>query len=174
MEFNEVLKARRSVRKYKQTPIPEDVMKRILMAARYAPSAENIQPWMFIVVRDEEIKREIATYSHGQKFIAEAPVIIVALGNLDESTSIIGGYMPSYPIDVAIAVEHIVLAAANEGLGTCWIGDFKEEKICSILNIPEEYHVVALTPIGYPSDEEKPRSGRKSLGDIVRYDRYSD
>lgn len=171
LELLEVLKSRRSIRKYKSKPIPDEVLKSIMNAARLAPSALNAQPWKFIVVRDEDLKIKL-TQACNKKWIAEAPVVIVACGFPDEADAYMGGYMNSYPVDVAIALDHMVLSATDLGLGSCWIGRFKEEKVKDLLEIPTDVKVVALIPLGYP-DEEPEHSGRKNLSEIVCYDKFS-
>ena len=101
----------------------------------------------------------------------EAPILIAACAKEDEAYGTMGGYMNSYPIDLGIALEHLILAAAEQGLGTCWIGAFKEQLVKDILSIPADVRVVALTPVGYPSGEASIRS-RKPLSEIVSYDKY--
>ena len=167
----EAIKTRRSIRKYKSTPVPESLLKDVLNAARLAPSADNSQPWKFVVVRDEQTKLRLANASNGQKFMAQAPVIIVACGIPDEAFPTVGGYMSSHVMDVSIAVDHLTLAAHSAALGTCWIAAFKEDKVREALGIPEDVRVVALTPLGYP-DEVPERSTRKNLEELIVYDRY--
>lgn len=171
MKVLEVIQKRRSVRKYKQDPIPEQALLRVLEAARLAPSGKNFQPWKFIIVKDKTLKEKLAQASAGQFFIAKAPLIIVGCGFPDNCYAHMGRYMKSWSVDVTIALEHLILQAQEEGLGTCWIGSFEEEEVKTILNVPEEVKVLALTPLGYP--EEIPRfRGRKSLDEIISYDRY--
>ena len=143
----------------------------MLEAARLAPSGKNLQPWKFIIVRDKELKNGLAHASAGQFFITEAPIIVVACGFPDDCYSQMGRYMKSWSVDVTIALEHLILQAHEDGLGTCWIGSFEEDEIKSILNIPEDVKVLALTPLGYP-EEAPPFRGRKSLNEIVSYDGY--
>ena len=173
MDFYEVIRTRRSIRSYKPDPIPEEVLTRVLDAARIAPSGSNRQPWKFIVVKDEELKRRIAKACHSQMFIAEAPVVIVACGyNIHYNR---GEYMGDFSmlVDVSIAFTHLILAARAEGLGTCWIGSFNNEEIKRILSIPEEVNVVAITPLGYPKDEEFREPGpRKPLSEIMSVDKF--
>ncbi len=171
MSVLKVIQERRSVRKYKKDPIPEDVLQRVLEAARLAPSGKNYQPWKFIVVQNEELKEKLAQASAEQFFMAEAPIIIVGCGFPDDSYSSMGRYMKSWPVDVTIALEHLILQATEEGLGTCWIGSFEEEEVKSTLNVPENVRVLALTPLGYP-DETVPYRGRKRLDEIVSYDGF--
>lgn len=168
--FNVILQ-RRSIRKYKEDPIPEDILHRSLEAARWAPSGKNLQPWKFILVRDKDLKKRLAQASAGQFFMAKAPLIVVACGFPDDCYSRMGRYMKSWPVDVAIALEHLILQAWQDGLGTCWIGSFEEEEVKAILHIPDHVKVLALTPLGYPA-KVPPSRGRKSLDEIVSYDRY--
>jgi len=171
MEILRVIRERRSVRKYKRDPIPDEVLLRVLDAARLSPSGKNLQPWKFIIVKDNSLKDRLAEASRQQYFMAKAPVIIVACGLPDECYAHMGRYMKSWPVDVAIAVEHIMLQAQEEGLGTCWIGAFEEEEVKSILNVPANVKVLALTPLGYPDEVPRGR-GRKPLDEIISYDSY--
>ncbi len=171
MSILDVIRARRSVRAYRNNPLPQDVFLRVMEAARLAPSGKNLQPWKFILVRDPELKLQLAEASRGQLFIAEAPVIVVACGYPERSYQRQGNYMQSWPIDVTIAIDHLMLQAQEEGLGTCWIGAFDETTVKQILGIPAGVKVLALTPLGYP-DESPPDRGRKDLSSIVSYDRY--
>ena len=171
MDLLEAVKARRSIRRYKPTPIPDEILQKILGAARLAPSANNSQPWKFVVVRDEDLKIKLTQACNNKKWIAEAPVVIVACGFPDEADAFMGGYMNSFAVDVAIALDHLVLTATNLGLGSCWVGRFKEEKVKNILEIPQDVKVVALIPLGYPNEEPE-HSGRKNLSEIVCYDKF--
>lgn len=150
MDFYEVIKTRRSVRSYKPDPIPDDVMKRVLNVARIAPSGGNTQPTRFILIRDEKRKKQLVPLCNGQGFISRAPAVVVACGR--DNRYNYGGYMGklSMLVDVAIAVDHLTLAARAEGLGTCWIGSFDNAGIKKFLKIPDDFQVVALTPLGYP------------------------
>ncbi|MDI6882864.1 MAG: nitroreductase family protein [Patescibacteria group bacterium] len=169
MEVFEAIKNRRSVRDYKSTEVPEEKLKRILEAARLAPSAHNAQDWKFIVVKDARKRKELAEAAYNQSFIAEAPVIIVAV-SLDPEHIMSCG-VPAFAVDLAIAVDHITLQAVEEGLGTCWIGAFSQEEVKRILNIPENCKVVALLPIGFPADKPRPKI-RKSLEEIISFEEF--
>lgn len=171
MRVLDVIKTRRSVRRYKQDPIPEEVFSRVMEAARLAPSGKNLQPWKFIIVKDQELKDRLAEASRRQLFIAKAPVIIVACGYPDQSYQYQGNYMTSWSIDVTCALDHLMLQAQEDGLGTCWIGAFEEKDVKRILNVPEGVRVLALTPLGYPDEEPRDR-GRKLLEEIISYDSY--
>ena len=167
----EIIKARTSIRSYKPQKVEEEKLNYILDAFRLAPSAKNLQPWKLVVVRNEKTIKDLAIACNNQTFLEDAPVLIVACANEQEAYGRMGGYMSSYPIDIALALEHLVLAAAEQGLGTCWIGSFKEQLVKDILGIPEELRVVALTPVGY-AERDASRRGRKPLSEIVSYDRY--
>ncbi|RKY44419.1 MAG: nitroreductase [Candidatus Omnitrophota bacterium] len=169
MDIFEAIKKRRSIRKYKDKQVEEEKILKILESARLAPSAKNLQEWRFIVVRDKEKRKKLSEAARNQKFVEEAPVVIVCCAETDEYRMTCGQL--SYPIDVAIAVEHMVLTAVEEGLGTCWIGAFYEDKVKEILNIPEEIKVVELLTLGYP-DEEPPSRSRLSLEDIVKWENW--
>lgn len=171
MSILEVIRKRRSIRRYREDPIPEGVLRRVLEAARLAPSGKNLQPWKFIIVRDPGLKEKVAEASLRQYFIAKAPLIIVACGFPDRCYSHMGRYMKSWSVDVAIALEHLILQAQEENLGTCWIGAFEEEKVKAILNVPGEVKVLALTPLGYPA-ESPPFRGRKDLEEVISYDSF--
>ena len=143
MEVFEAIRKRKSVRAYTKTPVPGEKLGKILEAARLAPSAENIQPWYFIVVTDHEKRKQIAKSGIFAGFLDESPVVIVGCGDLKASPK-------WYAIDVAIAMQNMVLAATAEGLGTCWIGSFDEGLVKKLLKIPERFSVVALLTVGYP------------------------
>ena len=167
----ELIETRRSIRSYKDQEIEEDKLNYVLQAFRKAPSAKNLQPWKLVVIKNKKILKDIAIACNNQTFMEEAPVIIAACAKEEEAYGMMGGYMNSYPIDIAIALEHLILAATEKGLGTCWIGAFKEQLVKDILGVPENVRVVALTPLGYPAREASVR-GRKPLTEIISYDKY--
>ncbi|MBI5778057.1 MAG: nitroreductase family protein [Planctomycetes bacterium] len=169
MDFYDAIKKRHSIRKYKSDAISDEVLNRVLDAAHLAPSGKNGQPWRFIVVRNAELKQKLVKPCRDQIYIAEAPIVIVGVANEDESYQKQGCYMKSWAIDLAIAFDHLILAATAEGLGTCWIGAFDEKEVKKVLNIPDHLRVVCLTPLGYADGEPKPKP-RKALGEIVFYD----
>ena len=171
MSVLDTIRERRSVRVYKSDPIPTESLLRVLEAARLAPSGKNLQPWKFIVVQDKELKKKLAKASNAQDFIAEAPLVLVACGFPEECYRSMGRYMKSWPVDVTIALEHLILQAQEEGLGTCWIGSFEEVEVKSLLSVPENVRVLALTPLGYPGEIPESR-GRKSIEEIVSYDSF--
>lgn len=143
MEVFEAIRRRKSVRAYLPTPVPREKLEKILEAARLAPSAENIQPWYFVVVTDPERRRRIAKSGRFARFLVESPVVIVGCGDRRASPR-------WHSTDVAIAMQNMVLAATGEGLGTCWIGSFDEGLVRGLLKIPERFRIVALLAVGYP------------------------
>ena len=168
MEFYDAIKTRRSIRSFKDEAIPEDVLIRVLESARIAPSGHNRQLWKFYVVENEEKKQKVAEGCGGQTWIAKAPKVIVAVGWKFPYNR--GGYMGemSFMMDVSIAFTHLILAARAEGLGTCWIGDYSNDKVKAALGLPDDEYVVAVTPIGYPDKGVfSENSKRKSLEDII-------
>lgn len=169
MDVSEAIRKRRSVRKYQARKIENDKLDRVLEAGRLAPSARNLQEWKFIVVRDGSRRKRLAEAAKGQTFVGEAPVVIAACATVTDYVMTCGQL--TYPIDLAIAVEHMVLQAAAEGLGTCWIGAFYEEEVKKVLNIPPEVRVVALLPIGYPDESPSPRP-RKEMKEIVAFENW--
>ncbi len=164
----EVVRRRRSVRKYRPEPVPQGKLDQMLEAARLAPSWANGQCWTFVVVTDVKVKHAVA--QAGNEWMEQAPAIIV--GCADPSRSGKKGDQQYYLLDMGIAMEHLVLASAELGLGTCWIGWFDEEKARKALGAPKKVRVVAMTPVGYPDEEPEARP-RKSLGEIVRQDRWA-
>jgi len=170
IDIYEAIEKRRSVRSYKAKTISEAVLNRILEAARLAPSAHNAQDYKLIIIKDSQKKQQLAKAGLYQKFIFQAPIIIAGVAldpKLDSSSEI-----PFYAVNLAIAFDHITLAAASEGLGTCWIGAFDQREVKKILEIPEKYKVVALMPLGFPDDKPKSKL-RKSLKELIRYEKFS-
>jgi nitroreductase len=153
MEFQTVMQTRRSVRSFARKDIPEEALRRILEAARVAPSACNFQPWRFIVVKDAAMKAKLAAASKGQSSVAAAAVVIVCCGKKYKNPyNWMGPVL--YLVDVAIAIDHMTLAARNEGIGSVWIGAFDQEPIRKLLAIPADHDVVMLLPLGYPAGGE--------------------
>jgi len=171
MELKEAIKKRQSIRDYQDKPVPEEKLTRVLEAARLAPSANNMQPWKFVVVTDNKRRQELARAANRQTFVGQAPVVIAAVATNPES--IMSSGIPRYAVDLAIAVDHMTLAAVDEGLGTCWIGAFSQQRVKEILNIPDRYRVVALLPLGFPAEETAMKL-RKSLDEIVCYETFTE
>jgi len=173
MDVLEAIKGRRSVRAFKSEDVSEEIVEKLVDAGRWAPSAGNIQPWEFIVVRKPEIKRRLVEAALGQTFIEEAPVVIVVCANETRSSQ---GYgvrgKTLYCIqDTAAAIQNIHLAAYSLGLGTCWVGAFREEEARKTLKIPHGIRPVAIIPVGYPAESPSPRS-KRSISQIVHYETF--
>jgi len=173
MDVLEAIKGRRSIRAFKSQEISEEIVEKLIDTAMWAPSAGNIQPWEFIIVRKPEIKRRLAEAALDQSFIEEAPVVIVVCANENRSSQ---GYemrgKTLYCIqDTAAAIQNLHLAAYSFGLGTCWIGAFKEEEAREILKIPYGIRPVAIIPVGYAAETPSPRS-RRPRSEIVHYETF--
>lgn len=171
MNVYEAIATRKSVRSFLPKDVPEDVLLRMLEAARLAPSASNRQEWRFLVVRDREKRVSLAEAAHKQEFIAEAPVVLVCCAETDNHVMACG--QKCYPIDVAIAMDHLCLCATAEGMGTCWIGAFDEERIKLLLAIPPDTRVVGLLPLGFPRETSVQIKHRLPLNRIVKYELWS-
>ncbi len=202
MSVFDAIAKRRSIRSYKPDSIPADVLDRLLNAIRLAPSGGNQQPYKFIIVQDKEIKAKLAAACRwtpgapkGHEFIAEAPVAIVACGSdkgaisrfyrepgqttlapgrdvpaeIDRSGA---GYLNLMAIDAAIAIDHLILAATEEGLGTCWVAAIDELEVKKLLSVPEDMRVLAVVPVGYTDSWPEARP-RKPLEEIFCHDKYS-
>lgn len=170
MDFHEAVKSRYSCRDYQDRPVEPEKLDRIIEAARLAPSASNRQEWRFVAVTDPAKRAALTKIAHGQKFVGQAPLVIAACALTDGHVMSCGQL--SYTIDVAIALEHIALAATAEGLATCWIGAFDEEPVKKLLGIPADVRVVQLMPLGYAADKRGPGT-RMALRDILMHDEWS-
>ena len=170
MNVMDAIKTRKSVRTFLPTPIEDEKLNAVLEAARLAPSAANRQEWRFVIARQRETRKKLAAAAGGQEFVGDAPVVIVACAETDGHVMRCG--QPCYPIDVAIALDHMSLAAVDLGLGSCWIGLFDEKKVKEILHIPNKIRVVELMPLGYPSDPSAVAKDRLPLNRIVKYEHW--
>jgi nitroreductase len=180
MEFADVVKTRTSIRTYSDKEVEDEKLRYVLDCARLAPSWANKQCWRFIVVKNKDVIAEIAKNSLINRWLKTAPVIIVACADPTDSGT--NKDIEYFKVDVAIALENLVLAATDVNLGTCWIGGFNEEKIKTQLEIPKRIRIIALTPLGYPADKKKLVSKitslivnggkRKSLDEIVHYEHW--
>jgi nitroreductase len=168
MEVIEAIRTRRSIRRFKSMMLPEEHLKKILVAAQQAPSAGNRQPWRFIVVTDPNIKDKLGKIARNQTWISKAGVIIVALAMDKKSPQVFEKWAER---DVMIAVEHMVLSAWSLGYGSCWIGAFKEKDIKDLLDIPQEMTIINLLPIGVP-DENPEKKPRKPFDEIFHKEKY--
>lgn len=169
MELYEAIQKRYSVRAYQDKPVEQDKLDRILEAARVAPSGSNRQPWKFVVVRDAGMRKKLVAACCDQAFVAEAPVVIAGVGLMPERSMHCD--VPGDPVDVAIAMEHIALAATAEGLGTCWIGAFHQDPVRDLLGVPKTAKVIEVMTLGYPADQLRPKK-RKPVGEIVCYEQF--
>jgi len=168
MDIYEAIKERRSVRSYQDRCVEEDKLQRILDAGRLAPSARNAQAWKFVVARDAELRSAIAAAAE-QPFLAEAPVIIAVVSTEPERVMYCG--IPAGPVDCAIAMDHMTLAAVAEGLGTCWIGHLDQEACCQLLAVPPTAEIIELLAMGYPGDSPKSKV-RKPLEKITCWEKF--
>ena len=168
MSLMELIKGRRSIRAYDSKPVEKEKIVAVLEAARLAPSARNRQKWRFIVVTDPALREKMLDACNNQQFMKQAPAIIVACGT---EPLFMSCEQPADTIDVSIAFSFIILKAYEEGLGTCWLGNFNKDKVKAVLGIPDDVSVVAVTPLGYPSENPAARA-RVPLGEIVSWDKY--
>ncbi|HEC77430.1 MAG TPA: nitroreductase [Thermoplasmatales archaeon] len=167
----EIVRKRKSVRRYKKKDIPDETIKEIIECARLAPSAKNLQEWKFIVVKDEEKKKKLVDVAKGQRFVGEAYAVIA--GVAISTNYVMTNGVPAHYVDLAIAMEHISLSAAEKGIGTCWIGAFYQDKAKQVLEVPEECEIVALMTLGYPEEELKPEEkNRKKMEEIICWEKY--
>jgi len=169
MNVMEAIKARYSVRLYQSRDVEEEKLLRVLEAARLAPSAKNLQEWRFVVVKDAKTRKELMHAAKEQEFVGQAPVVLACCAVTDNHVMSCGQLC--YPIDVAIAIDHITLQAVEEGLGTCWIGAFYEDQVKKILGIPKAVRVVELLTLGYPAIAPHPKD-RLPLHRIVMRERW--
>lgn len=165
MSLVNVILSRRSIRRYERRPIPEETMKLILEAGRMAPSAMNRQPWHFIVVTDPRLKERLSG-GRWNRFLRDAAAVIVGCGEYGHPSA-----ERWTAIDVAIAMENMVIAAWALGVGSCWVGDFDEGEVKELLGIPEDVRVIALLSLGYPAEHPAPRR-KKPLEEIVHYNKF--
>ena len=156
MDYLEVIKQRKSVRTYKSDPIPDDVLEEILEAGSCAPSAQNRQPWRYLVINDNQKVRELARncglIGLSNFFIKSAPLVIVACADTKSNVRING--MDYYQVDTAISFQQMILCATNQGLGTCWMAAYSEKILKKYLQLPASWRVVAMSPFGYPSENK--------------------
>jgi len=166
MDVMEAIKTRRSIRKYKSTPVEDKKIIECLEAARWAPSANNSQPWEFLVVKNPETRRKLAEIHRYGRFMADSPVVVVFIADPGRSSNWYHG-------DVAVSVQNFLLAAHSMGLGTCWMGVLNtpfEEPIKKLLGIPEGLRVLCTVSVGYP--DEKPSRNRRLLEEVTHWEKY--
>lgn len=167
MTVSEAIKSRQSVRSYLDKPVQQDTLDELFEAARLAPSAGNRQEWRFVAVTDPEMRMKLARAAAGQAFVGEAACVIAACAETDGHAMRCGQL--SYPIDVAIAIDHMTLRAVELGLGTCWIGAFSENEVKKLLGIPAPVRVVELLTVGYPRDAHVREKSRLEKEKIAFY-----
>ncbi|UCE04879.1 MAG: nitroreductase family protein [bacterium] len=178
--ISELIQSRRSVRRYQNKPVERDKILQCIEAARLAPSAENIQPWRFIILDDPDIIKGFSKYAFSgiyspTRFAAKAPVIIVILAKLDILTNRIGKQIQGihfYLLDIGIAAEHLVLQAQELGLGTCWIGWFNIRGVRKFLKIPRSHKIVSLMSMGYPETMKSKQKKRYLIEDIAWFNGF--
>lgn len=173
MRVFDAVKNRRSVRTFRKQELPQGTIDQLIDAARLAPSAGNAQPWAFIIARTHETKQALSAAAFGQRSLEEAAVVIVVCADqkrAEESYGLRGKTL--YCIqDTAAAIENLLLTACGLGLGTCWIGAFREGEIRKVINAPPEMRPVALIPVGYPNESPTPRA-RRPVGEIVHNETF--
>lgn len=178
--LSNLVQSRRSIRRYQNKPVEREKIVQCIEAARLAPSAENVQPWRFIVLDDPEVLDQFSTHAFSgiyspTRFAAKAPVIIVILAKLDILANRIGKQIQGihfYLLDIGMAGEHLVLQAQELGLGTCWIGWFNIKKVRKFLNIPRTYKIVSLISMGYPDAYQLRAQKRHQFEDIAWFNGF--
>jgi len=173
LELFEAIKTRRSIRAFTNEEVSEEEVRKLIDAARHAPSAGNIQPWEFVIVRDPQRKHRLAAAALNETFIEEAPVVIVVCTNEIQSDLGYGdrGVTLYCLQDTAAATQNILLAACALGLGTCWVGAFYEEEVRKVVNAPRGVRPVAIVPVGHPAEKPSPRL-KRPVTDIVHYETF--
>jgi nitroreductase len=170
MNVMNAIRTRKSVRMFLDQPVEQEKLDLVLEAARLAPSASNRQEWRFVIVRQPETRKLLAGIAASQGHVCNAPVVIVACADTDEH--MLQNGQLCYPIDIAIALDHLSLAAVELGLGSCWVGAYDEDKVRQLLGIPQKIRVVQLMPLGYSADLSPVEKERLKLDQIVRYEHW--
>jgi len=170
MDLFEAVQKRYSCRKYQPRPVEEEKLRQILEAARLAPSASNRQEWRLVVVTDRAWRQQLMAAAGNQKFVGEAAVVLACCAETDGHVMRCGE--KCYPIDLAIAIDHMTLAATALGLGTCWIGAFDAPAVRKVLGIPDAVPVVELLALGYPADTPPVRKNRLPLEKITKREQW--
>ena len=170
MEFRKLITERYSVRAYKPDPVSQDVLHQVLEAARLAPTAANCQPFQIIVIHTAGREAELRRIYHRPWFV-QAPLILCACGVPAQGWVRSEDKRRYLDVDVAIVMDHLILAASDLGLGTCWIAAFNAKAAREILHLPDDVEPLIFTPLGYPADQPGPKE-RKPLEELVRYERW--
>jgi len=173
LDVFEAIKKRRSVRAYTSEKVSDEDVERLIEAARWAPSAGNIQPWEFIIVTNAETKRRLSDSALRQTFIEKAPVVIVVCADVTRSSWGYGSRGTTlYCLqDTAAATENMLLAAQALGLATCWVGAFYEDEVAKVINAPRNVRPVAIVPVGRPAEKPSARTMR-SISEFVHYETF--
>lgn len=171
MKFSQLITHRYSVRDFDSTPVEKQKLEKVLNAARLAPSAVNFQPWHFLVVQSpENLEKMFAFYQHD--WIRKAPVIILACADHSQSWKRGTDGKDFADVDVAIAVDHMTLQAAELGLGSTWVCNFNAQKCAEILRLPLHIEPLVMLPVGYPAGEEIPQKNRKPAEEIIHWEKF--
>ncbi|MBS3821737.1 MAG: nitroreductase [Planctomycetes bacterium] len=170
MDIYEAIEKRYSVRDYAPKDVDDDKLRRVLDAGRTAPSARNLQQWKFVVVRDAGLRKELAHLSD-QPWMASAPVIVAVVST--KPHRIMHCNVPAAPVDCAIAITHMTLAATAEGLGTCWIGHFNQHPCKQLLGVPEQMQIIEMLTVGHAAGDAKVDKPRKEFDEVVCVDRFA-
>jgi nitroreductase len=173
MEIFEAIKNRRCIRAFKKKELPPGTIEKLIDAARWAPSAGNVQPWEFVVAVSEDMKRALSLAAFGQKDIEDSSVVIVVCANEKRAEESYGerGKTLYCLQDTAAAIQNILLTAYSLGFGSCWVGAFKEDQVRELISAPKNIRPVALIPIGYPEEKPAARS-RRPLSEIMHRETY--
>lgn len=169
MDFLTLVETRRSVRAYQSTPVEEDKLSQVLEAARLAPTASNLQPFRLIVIHTRGKEADVRRI-YDRDWFVQAPLLICACGVPAEAWVREDGTR-LHQVDVAIVMDHLILAATALGLGTCWVAAFDVQAARNILGIPAVVEPLVMTPLGYPADEAPPKL-RRPTADLVRYEHW--
>jgi nitroreductase len=169
MEFNELIRQRYSVRAYKPDPVEDEKLQQVLDAARLAPTAANRQPFQIIVLHTEGRKEEL-NQIYRREWFSQAPLLICAVG-ISRQSWVREDQRRYLDVDVAIVMDHLILAATNLGLGTCWVAAFNENAAREVLGLPDEVSPLIFSPLGYPADQPGEKL-RKELSELIRYERW--
>jgi nitroreductase len=175
VDFSRLIRARYSCRDYSDQPVEDEKLELVLEAARLAPTAANRQPFRIVVVRDEELRQQMSDVYMRHWFYA-APVILCLCGVAGEAW-VRKDHRHYTDVDVAIAMDHLILQATDLGLGTCWIADFDPEAARRLLHLPRGLDPLLLSPLGYPAagaEPKEPGKRRRPLEELVHWDRYQD
>jgi nitroreductase len=172
MELTQAIKTRRSVRRFTNKPVDENIIKQIIEMGNMAPSAGNLQPRDFVVVKNPDTKKHLVKAAHGQKFIAKASHVIVVCANSQRASPYGNRGTDLYTIqDTAAAIQNMLLAIVDFGLSSCWVGAFNEEMVSEKLGLPPHIRPVAILPIGY-SDAGRGSSSRIPIEDLIHYEKW--